>query len=365
MTTRTPTYYDSTQLGIKPMGAGDTVPSSMVPISTRSGNEISAQADGIYVGRTLRLAKAYVAASGTDATNSGTLAQPFRTIDYALTNLLGSNPLTGDLTLVLKAGETFSQATRFNVSGGNIIMAWYSDAQYGEYPGTPVAPTGADPSVMADLVRPIIAPAASLVSGQWRIGGFNLIDGRGSVSLPGVTVTPPTIPAGTPPSDAYSMYSDYVIWANGGTGSLNLYGTITNKPDASLFGLCGLHARAAACSLTQFASQFLCGGVKVIDSSSAANLLARGYFIKFYPDFPGNNQQSTSPIATSSNSSPGSAILNLMWSETSAQAVTGARQNLETYPKRFDQSFGLRNYFLNLVRNQQQNPINVVAGFLF
>lgn len=348
--------------------AADNIPPAMVPLSARAGNTISRQTDGLYVGRVLRLAVAYVSTStGTDTATSGTLAQPFKTIDYALQNLFGGTTLNGDLTLLLKAGETFPLTTRYKAVGSNIIFAWYGDAQYGTYPGTAVLPSGADPSVMEDLVRPIITPTSSLTGTQWVLGGIDLQGvAANSISLPGVNMTLPVIPTANPTNDAYSIRSDFVLWDAHSSGVLSLFGTIVNKLDGSLFGLCGAHARANRPTLSQYASQFQVGGTLVNSTSATvAQLTARQWFIKMYADFVGNNQQSTSPDPTAQNSSPGSSILELLWSEVQAFTVTGSRKNLATFPLRNNTAYGVRNYFKGLVRDQQQRPFNVQAGFLF
>ena len=365
MAERNPTYYDPGKQTISPIPTGDTITTSTLPLSTRAGNQISIQDGGLYAGRALRLLTAYVSTSaGVDAPGRGTQAAPYKTLDYACSDLVSNNTLASDLTLLLKAGETFATANRLQLAGGNLTIAWYGDPLYGDYPGNLIG--SADPSVMLDLTRPRIIPTGSNTTGQWRLGGLDFNVTNSSLYLAGVIVQMPGAPNGNQPVDAYSIYSDYIEFKNRSCGQLNTYGCLIDKADSSPFGFLGIHARAAQPTFTEYASQFLVNGQKVADSSATVDqLAARQWFIKFYPDFAGANQQSTSISGTSLTSSPGSSVLSLMWSETNSQIVTGTRTNVGSFPMRFDPAYGLRNYFTNLIRDQQQRPLNVVSGFLF
>jgi hypothetical protein len=64
---------------------------------------------------------------------------------------------------------------------------------------------------------------------------------------------------------------------------------------------------------------------------------------------------------TSANSSSGSGILNLSWTDTEALTVTTGKTNLGTFPANFDLSYGIRNYFFGLQKDQQSRPLNVIS----
>jgi hypothetical protein len=143
-------------------------------------------------------------------------------------------------------------------------------------------------------------------------------------------------------------------------------GCIVNKNDvASNYGLAGVQARTDGLTFSQFASQLQVAGVSVISGATSQTLISRASFFKFYPDYSGINQVSTSMIPSSTTSSPGSGIMRINWSDVPVQTITGSVQNLGTYPLLVDTSYGLTNYFTGLTRDQQSRPQNVQSGRLF
>lgn len=368
MTTRYPTYYDGTNKVITPIPTGDTLDPTLIPVSARTGNLLINAGDGLYAGYNSAQQSVYVSfGSGIDAPGNGSKTTPYKTMDFAIAQQsFAGGVIGGSLTIFLKCGETHPLANRYFIDNGLVTLCWYGDPQYGDYPGATVSGT-TFPSFMQDLVRPVITLTTSQTNGLWNLSGFNFGNRTTSSSrllLAGVTTNIPVIPTGATGVDSYGMYSDFVTYANNSNGTLALEGAQVNKLDNSCFGMLGVHARATACSLTAFSPQLLVGGQLVQDTSATVTqLAARQWFIKFYPDYAGNNQTVLTP--NTSTGSPGSSLLRLMWSETTAQSVVGPRQNQATFPKRFDPSYGIRNYFNGLVRDQQSRPLNVQAGFLF
>lgn len=365
-TFQNPDVYDAVQKAHRPMVPGtDALNPTIIPLSARANNKLVALTDGLYLGDSLPNAVYYVNSAGVD-TAAGTKAAPWKTLDGALTNILAlaGGSYRANVTLALQAGQTFPLTHDLTVLGGSITLTFYGDPAYGDFNSATIPTSGADPAVMSDLQRPVITPASSQVNAQWKIAGFNLM--AGAVTLTGVTVTLPNAPA-SPAQNLYSNACDFVRCLNGGTGVVTLYGSIVNAADVTaFFGFLGLLARALNPTLVQFASQFRVAGLILQDSTATQpQLIARANLIKFYADFAGNNQQlgTLTPVAT--NSSSGSAILNLIWSDTESLTVNTGKTNQATFPLLSNQNFGLRNYFTGLTRDQQQRPMNAVTPRLF
>jgi len=366
-TNQNPDVYDASQKAHRPMVPGsDVLNPALVPMSARAGNVLQDLADGLYLGDQLDLAVYYVNSAGDD-TAAGTKAAPWKTLDGALANLVGKNPnarYKSTAVLALQSGQAFTLTTDVNIYGGSLNIAFYGDAQYGDFNSAAVGTAGADPAVMSDLVRPTITPAIGQVNAQWKIAGFNVFGGN--MQLTGVSVQLPAAPV-TPSISLYSTFADFVRFPNGGGGSCDLYGSIFNITDTAAFwGVVGVLARARVSTLTQFACQFQVNAT-LINSTAAtpAQLTARNNFIKFYADFAGNNQSLGTLSPTAQNSSGGSGLLNLMWSDTEALVVSTGKTNQATFPLLTNVSYGLRNYFTGLVRGQQQQPMNVITPRLF
>lgn len=344
-----------------PFVAGDSVDAQFLPISERSNNELQILSDGLYVGQGLTQSIFYVGPSGTNAPTSGSKVTPFLTLDYALSQLSAQSVggvFTGKATIALQAAETFTVGADF-INGGDLQIAFFGSS-FGDFDSPSVQK--ARPAVIAELERPIINISSGLVNGLWQSFGIRCNDGA-KVQLTGVYINVPAIPANEPNDDTYSGYSDFITAINDGTVDVSLLGTIINSHNGGRFGFLGVHARAEA-KLRQFASQFLVDGAKAVAGSAPFVLQARTYFIKFYNDYSGSNQEALNLEPTSASSSAGTGILTVNWSDTQAQLIQTGANSLDSYPVMFDPSAGLRNYFWNLVRDTQQRPMNVISGRL-
>lgn len=362
-----PDMYDATQKAHRPMVPGsDAVNPAVVPVSARGNNALQVLSDGLYLGNLLQNSVYYVSPSGSDSA-AGTKAAPWQTLDGAIANLVAMSPagrFSTFTTIALQAGQAFYLSQDMFLYAGRLNLAFYGDPQYGDFNGALIGTSQANPAVMADLLRPTITPIISQVNAQWKIAAFVLAGG--DVQFTGVQINLPAAPS-SPSIGLYSSQSDFVRVQTQGAGGIDLSGAIVNVTDTnSYWGFLGMWARARPTSLCQFASQFRINNTLIQDTSATtAQLTARANFIKFYADFAGNNQQLGTLAPTSSNSSSGSALLNLMWSDTEALTVSTGKTNQATFPLLFPQSYGMRNYFTNLVRDQQQRPLNVVSPRLF
>lgn len=336
----------------------------LMPISARTGNQLQNLGDGMYIGQNLNADAYYVNnTTGVDDGSHGTRAAPFRTLDFALAQLTAQSPngqFRGLSTIALQAGQTFTMNADFNIFAGSLTITFYGDPQYGDF-NSPVVGSGAQPAWMSDLQRPIIVPSVTAVASQWYMFGINRAGGN--VSVRGVKVNLPPAPA-TPTIGLYSQFADFVRSQNlSDPGYVSLVGSIINMTDTNaFFGFLGIPARALSTSFAQFASQFQVNGIllNAANSPTAAQLLARQYFIKMYADLPGNS--STGVLSpTSQNSSGGSGIVNLSWSDTEVLTVATGKTNLGTFPPNFDINFGIRNYIFGLQKDQQSRPTNVIS----
>jgi hypothetical protein len=341
----------------QPMGTDEFIDPVTIPLSATPANQLRASPDGLYVGPILGLATYYVGSSGVDGSpNDGTKTLPYKTLDYCLQQLT-TLTLTSTVVIALKAGETFTMPNSVN-NYGNITFAFWGDPQYGDFDGPQITgPSGSIlPEYMADLLRPTIVPMFQ--SGSTGTTGVVCLEnpngGPTTVQFRGVQLN---ILGGVHVSGAV----DFVNSINNAQTNVIVRGSIINITDpASLFGFFGIEASCRPCFLYQYCSQFLVVGIKVSDSSSTPNLLARKQFIKFYPDFLGNYQSGLDLLG-------GTALLNLNWTDVPSisNAPNAGKTNLGTFPVLTDPSFGLANYFFNLTRDQQARPLNVVSGRLF
>src|SRR5258706_2729751 len=185
-----------------------------IPLSSRTVNSLVTLPDGIYSGNILDSAEYYVDSSnGVDATTSGTLVAPYRTLDYALAQLTAkANGLfTQTATIALKANETFSLGSDF-INAGNLTISFYGDSNYGSF-DSPNIGTGAHPSVLIDLARPVISPTSALVSTQWKMFGIRN-KGLGTLTLQGVQINLAGKPVTNPDPSTYGGYSDFITNLN-------------------------------------------------------------------------------------------------------------------------------------------------------
>jgi hypothetical protein len=368
VTYETPTFYDSINQVVRTMDATAFLPPAQMPISAKAGNSVQSLSDGLYVGSQLALpAEIYVNAStGVNAPGNGTLAMPYQTIDYALAELSAASvnmQLQTSTVIALQAGMTYPMVDDINLYGGTLTFAFYGDPNYGAYNSPPVG-TGANPSVMSNLERPIIQPATSLLNNYYRMAGINVYNGN--VSLQGVTIELPMAPAG-PSIELYANAADFVRPMDyAGPGYLDLQGTIVNMQDITAFwGILGLNPRVSAFTLIQYASQFQVAGMMMSAANmpTTAQLAAIQYFIKFYPDYIGNNQQQGVLYNTATTATPASALLTVTWADTVSFTIeNGVDTNMASFPIAYDLTYGLRKYIYGITYDALDRPVNVISS---
>lgn len=369
MVTQNPVFFDSTTNVHRPMDTGATVPPSTVPVSAVTGNTVQTQGDGIYVGNRSGLAVYVDSVAGNDANAGTSSAAPFLTLDHAfafLNSLFPGGIYAGqNVTIALKAGQNYPVSSDFTVyRNTDIQITFYGDANYGNW-NSGIVGTGANPWLMSNLARPQIQPQISSVSGLWKIAGINRQGGN--VIFLGVTIQLPAAPS-NPSISLYSGYSDFVRSVTvADDGFVQVSGVIVNMTDITAYwGFLGAHARSFT-KLYEYCTQFQIQG-KVMSAANAptnAQLAQRQYFIKFYQDYAGNNQQVLNLSTTSSNSAAGSGMIFCSWSDASALVVTGTTTNLASYPLAFDPGYGLINYIFNLTKTANGQPLNFLSSRLF
>lgn len=379
-------YKDKTH---RPALTNEVVDTDMIPVSATAGNILQVKDDGLYVGGSTSPGGgstggggggsggtgstpvgsgshifAYVSSSGADLAANGAKTQPYKTLTYAMAQILAKdattdiNQISSYVTVALKAGETFDLSDTFVVSG-YVIFTFYGDANYGDFDSPRVAGI-CDASLMADLNRPIIqaTPITSLLGSI--MNGLRLVV-NGRIMLSGVRVDLPATGGDSNPANfptAYGDYADFVTATSNSLGQLDLYGAVVNMVAlTNPYGIFGVHGRCSGAKLTQFASQFWYQGA-IFPTSGATITAARKYFIKMYKDYPGNRQSNSFLDVGSA----GSGILMLNWSETQSMAVSAGKTNLGTYPIVQDLGQGLGNYIMNIARDQQSRALNVVCG---
>jgi hypothetical protein len=360
--TQNPVFYDSSLGVFRPMDSGALIPTTALPISATDGNVIQNLSDGLYVGQYTGLVLFVNANAGSDSNPPGQIGQPFQTLAHTfsvLNGLFANGQFTGNVIVALAAGQTYTWNADFVIYGGNIEFTFYGDPTYGNYNSAYVAGTTAPWWMGTTLERPIIAPTS-----YTNTGGQNMMYGidrfGGNVSFAGVQINLPAAPS-SPNITNYGSNSDFVRnWINPVIGEVSMVGTICNMTDIGGFwGFMGMLARSIT-FFSQAASQFLVNGIEMSSANNptSAQLAKRQYFLKFYPDYAGNNQTQTWLSGTSSNSSTGSGILFCSWSDTEALVVTGSATNLGTFPPSFLSGYGLINYIYNLNTTANGQPLN-------
>lgn len=346
------------------MDTGATVPVSATPISAVVGNLLVAQTDGLYVGNHSGLILYVDSVNGVD-TNPGSKAAPIKTITQCviiLNSLVPGGVYGGTgITVALKCGQNYPWPVDLTTArGSDLRIAFYGDPQYGDF-NSPVVGTGASPGMMSDLQRPVIQPQASNVAGQAKLAGINRQGG--TITLLGVTVSLPAAPA-TPSILLYGGFVDFIRNVSGANdGGVNTTGTIVNMTDITAFwGFMGCHSRSFT-QYNQYASQFQINGILMTaaNNPSTGQLNQRQYFLKFFPDFAGNNQQSLVASGNSLNSSSGSGMMQVSWSDVESLTVATGKTNQQSYPLAFDTSFGLRQYIFNLSTTANGQPLNFLS----
>jgi hypothetical protein len=358
-----PAFYDATNQVIRPMDTADQIPPAQVPVSARANNQIQNLPDGLYLGPPVALPLViYVnTATGVDAPASGAQSTPYKSLDYALGQIASesnSGKLQTSITVALQAGQTFTTSNDVNIYDGTLTYSFYGDPNYGAFNTGPVG-SGANPWMMTDLQRPIIAPQFTEVNSYWHLAGVNVYGGN--VALQGVTIQLPAAPA-EPAISLYSQFADFVRTISYSTGGyLDLQGAIVNMTDiTSFWGLLGLSPRSTF-NLIEYGSQFQIGGVlmNAAAAPTAPQLAARSYFIKFYPDFVGNNQQQGVLYDTALTATPASGKLTVLWGDTESFVVETTKTNLLTFPICYDLTYGLRNYMYGVAFDSVNRPWNV------
>ncbi len=329
----------------------DTLDPTHLPISADPGNTAEVRPDGLFVGTDLPSPVYYVSADGTDDPTSGTKTDPFQTIDYAVSHLLqlAGNVRGYQVTLALRAGDNFTVSLRHRLTG-NFMFTFYGDPEFGDFDDPLTTVRG---EYCADLIRPVVEPLPIVATGQpIRLAGFDT-DYR--LEFRGLRIDLPANPNGASNSD----FGPYDVVA-GTNPQLTIMGCIVNKTSEQNFaGLLGIGARSSS-RLVQYASQFLITNQRAVDSSSPG-LTSRQHFIHFYRDSLVNGTPFL--FSTTINSNNGFGVLTLNWTDVQSQSVEGY-DILSTFPVSSNVSYGLRNYFLNLQRDQQSRPLNLIYASL-
>lgn len=368
MVTQNPVFFDSTANVHRPMDTGATVPPTTLPLSTTQGNTVQLMADGLYVGHQNGLVLYVDSVAGNDTNAGTTKAAPLLTLDHAFAILAALFPIRysgQSITIALKANQTYTLSSDFNIyQYSDLLLTFYGDPTYGDW-NSPQVGSGANPWNMVDLQRPIIEPQVSQVNGLWKLAGIN--NYGGDLSLAGITIQLPVAPA-SPSIALYGGYVDFVRHPQSQfEGSLSLAGVVANMTDINAYwGFVAAFARGSM-RLYQFCTQFQIGG-KLMNAANApttAQLQARQYFIKFFQDFAGNNQQNIYLSTATSNSSGGSGFIKASWTDAAAMVVTGTSTNLSSYPLSFDPGYGLINYIFNLNKTANGTPLNFISSRLF
>lgn len=365
MAYQAPLKYNPAAAVHEPMSStsGDEVAPDYIPVSPQTGNTLSRRSDGLYAGNVWENGGViYVSSStGTDANGSGGRTQPFRTLDYCL-NYIANASVSGfrsQLVIALKAGDTFTQSFSLFVLGGRLTLAFYDDPKYGDWSST--VESKCLSAYMADLQRPVINCGVAPGTGGGS-PGFVLLgsQSRGIVPSTPSTLVLQGVRVNLATAQHVNGQRDYVGIESEAEGRLILQGAVINMPATdNVHGLLGVEASSRG-ALYQFASQLLVEGIQVGAGATVAQLQARANYLKFYPDFLGNDQAGIPLTAGSA----GSGTLNLSWTDTQALPIAGVT-NQATYPILSNPSYGLANYIFNLTRDQQSRPLNVISGRLF
>lgn len=341
--------------GLSQMLPSNQLDPAALPVSVAAGNQLRIRSDGLYSGDIPEMPVYYVNSStGVDAPTGGTKAAPFRTLDYTLSQVNSVVLPSQNIIIAMQAGQQFPLAQVRTVAS-QVRLTYYGDPIYGDFDSPQITTTSN--ALMANLTRPIIVPASfTSGAGQIRIAGIT----GPYVNLEGVQVNLPARPTPVPDPSAYGVMDFYHVTPTQGTGRLRLYGVVVNTLDAlGVAGILGILSRTQV-TFDEFGTQFLVNGVPAAAGQVAEVLARRPWFIKFYSDVAGN-ADGLSPFLnpTALNSSNGSGILSLHWTDTVQQQI-GATNNVGTYPTLADPNFGLRQYITGLRKNGAV-PINVIC----
>lgn len=351
MAFQTPLVYQNN--AHSPMLNGDFVAPAVLPVSAKTGNTLVARTDGLYAGIVPDRTAIYINSAGNDVTTAGDKATPYKTLDYALSQLATVARAGQRIYVAMQSGQTFAMA-QHHVLPCDVVLTWYGDATYGDFNSANV--NNAPNATMLNLVRPIVAPANLITNGQNRIASLR----TPVLIVLGAQVNLPAVPGTLPDPGAYGVM-DFYYAPPYGSGSLVLEGAVVNATDTQGFsGIVGILSRSQI-TLAQFASQFLVNGAKVEGGVDATVLATRPRFVHFYSDVPGTSNIANMPPLnpTALNSSNGSGLLTLHWTDTPQQQI-GATSNLGTFPILNDANFGLRQYITGIRKNGAV-PVNVIC----
>lgn len=357
--------YDSTAREHRPLVSGsETIEPAAIPLSAYPGNKLAINPDGIYQGDNTMSPLLYIDGSaGVDGTlpTDGS-ATTLKTLDYALSLIETYAP--GEITLLLKAGQTFEIKAQHKLSNVKLTLSYYDDPKYGLY-NVQYKTSKIAPQLQEDLTRPIVTCTEYYsAGGLWTCPYVRLINS--TLDAHGIYFTTPTPPTGTTniQLSQYSAESDLFISED---SVVNISGCVVNKKDRSNFsGFLGVASRKRT-TLTQYASQFQVEGAMLTDSVTTATLLAgRGYFIKFLPDIPTDDSFTTpyALVATSEAATDATGLLTLMWllCSTIADSVSGS-SSLKSFPLA-DTTHGIMNYIYGIRRDSQHRALNIATSLL-
>ncbi|QDH83680.1 hypothetical protein [Achromobacter phage Motura] len=340
------------------MVSGDKVSPTFIPVSAGAGNMIQTRADGLYNGVVLANPNVYVAAAGVDAAGRGTKAAPYKTLDYAIDQMLASagTMQNYEVTFYLKAGEAFTWNNRRSVTKAAVRFAWFGDTKYGDY-GDPYLNQVTNSMYMSDLQRPVINPMTSQPGNSyWQCAGLDLDDS--AAALLGVKINLPDNPANLSAADFPGMD----VFASFSTGRVAIHGAIVNKRSNGMYaGLVGVKA-SGNMTLQQEASQLTVADVRVEAGAAVQTLEIRKHFFHLYDSNTASNEYFIPMFPNSGNSSPGSGLLNLFWTDNASAAVPSYGTTLATYPVQTNPTYGVRQYFNGLRLDAQSRPLNVISG---
>lgn len=362
-----PVIYDASIHEHRPMvPSSEAFDPSCLPISAFPGNTLKVNGDGLYQGVNSISPLVYIdGVVGVDqALPLDGSAATLKTLDYALGLLEAAQP--GAVTLLLKAGQTFTLTRNHKLTNIDLRITYFDDPKYGLM-DVPLGTSKICPQIMGDLTRPVLTAEQTLLPiGLWTCNGVELVNS--TVTLVGLRVELPVLPDGLANIKLthYSNHSDLFLCKD---SKLSLEGCIVNKADVRSFaGLLGVCSRAKT-TLAQYASQFCIEGVWADDHHMAKPVdfwTARNTFIKFLPDIPTDNTFASPyplvPTAVESTDSCG--LLTIFWLLSSSWHEPVANANsLQSFPLA-DATYGLRNYIYGMERDFQHRPINVQCSIL-
>lgn len=350
--------------GHRPLDPVDQLDPAVIPVSSAAGNQMQVDAEGLFVGIGDREpTQVFINTStGVDAPTSGSQATPFKTLAYALSQIQGrpdKNLKTFGAVYYfnLMVGQTFELTSQIEIQDTEIHIGFYGDAR-GQW-NTQIGLTQLQ--LLSDVNRPVLKNRVLLNANSLISCSKFLTYGSAKVYFHGLNIelAEPSGQTGT------WGVPDLVDGPD-----LEIIGCRVNKLGYSFTGLLSVRSDRTQ-RFRQYGSEFLIKGKRIntgqgVGGITLADLEARKHFIHFYlgagaADFMWDALQ-LDPDAL--NSSNGSGILTLLWTDTGVQSIGGVN-SWSTYPPLADASFGLAQYMRGLRRDQQGRPTNVISGRSF